>query len=273
MGNIKFGCQTYSWFMSWEKYKDRLLDIVEVMAASGYDGIEIAIDFLTDDFYETEKENAFREKLKETGMDFISFGMGLPWMGDDETDEEYQIANRSIELVKRFPGTILMLSHNPTDIRDNVSVKQNKQINIVNKVAKRAKDAGLEVSYHPCSFGDSLFRNKWDYERLYDLLDWDVTGFTPDSGHIAHGCMELLDILKKYMPHINHCHFKDMTKNHNWVQMGEGSIDFPAAVRYLKNNGYDRSIVVECESYAAECDPNLAAKMNGDYIKNNLRNI
>lgn len=264
---IKFGCQTYAWYMSYMKYKGRIEDIMDVMALEKYEGIETTRDFLTE-----ENEDAFRAKLSSSGLQLVSYGLGLDWLGETETDEEYQIAEKVISLVSRFPGTLLMLSHDPKgDRTGDLRLKQRKQIGIVNRVARRAHEAGINCAYHANSAENALFRTAEDYFHLVELLDTSVIGLAPDIGHMANGNCDVKAMIAEFMPIIRHVHYKDMHSNHVWAPMGEGVIDYPGITEMFYDAGYENWIIVEDEAPESEQDPNFIAHSNGIYIQEKLR--
>lgn len=264
---IKFGCQTYAWYMSFEKYKDRISDIIDTMALENYEGIETSTYFLSKD-----NEDEFRIKITSAGIQLASYGLGLDWLGETETDEEYQIAEDVIAMVSRFPGTLLMLSHDPKgDRTGDLRKKQRNQIGIVNAVAKRAHEAGLRCAYHANSADNALFRTEEDYYHLVELLDHSVIGLAPDIGHMSNGNCDVKKMIAEFMPIIRHVHYKDMHANHVWAPMGEGIIDYQGITEMFYDAGYAGWIMVEDEAPESEKDPNAVAHSNGIYIKEKLR--
>jgi inosose dehydratase len=140
----------------------------------------------------------------------------------------------------------------------------------INAVAARAAARGVACSYHPNSPPGSLFRTRDDYQILLDGLDARHIGFAPDTGHIAKGGMDVLEVLETYRPLIRHVHFKDITAAGEWTAMGAGVIDFPRIVRRLKDTGYRGWIMIEEESAEAEVDPDGATLQNGVYLRQTL---
>ncbi len=94
-----------------------------------------------------------------------------------------------------------------------------------------------------------------------------LIGFSlPDFGHIAKGDMDPVGVCKQYASAIRHVHFKDMTPDGTWAEMGKGSIDFEGIVDVLERAGFDGWVMVEDESARAEQDPDGVTKENGQYV-------
>lgn len=264
---IKFGCQTYAWYMSYEKYKDDFSSVIDVIGNAGYEGVETSTYFL-----DNKNEAKVKKSLKDSGIQLAAYGLGLDWLNDSETDKEYKIAQKTIELVKNFPGTLLMLSHDPKGNRnENLKEKQRRQIGIVNAVARRAKEAGLQCAYHANSADNALFRTEEDYYHLVELLDTSVIGLAPDIGHMANGNCNIIKMLIEFAPIIRHVHYKDMNADHSWAPMGCGIIDYKQVTDLLYDMGYDGWVMVEDESLESEKNADRIAYYNEVYIEHKLR--
>jgi inosose dehydratase len=115
---------------------------------------------------------------------------------------------------------------------------------------------------------------------LFDGLDSRYVGFAPDTGHIARGGMDVVELFETYRSLIKHIHFKDIAAGGGasdggaaggeWTAMGAGTIDFPRIVTRLRDTGYTGWIMVEEESFEAETDPDAAAGKNGIYLRQSL---
>ena len=267
MNCIRFGFQTYAWFMTMERFGGKIGHTMHITAAAGLSGIESTPAFLAENF---DAEYVLKES-RSTGVNFVALALGLPWLNDDETEEEYILAEKAIDFVSKLEGTQLSLSHKPVGSRDgDLRKKQEKQIKIVNGIARRAAEKGVVCAYHANSFENAYFRTQEDYLHLFSLLDTSVIGWVPDIGHMANGNCDVSHLLKMFSNNIRHVHFKDMDENHNWVPMGKGIIDFPRITEELLNLEYKGWIMVEDESAASLSDPDRVALENGEYINTHL---
>ncbi|MCJ7583833.1 MAG: glycoside hydrolase family 127 protein [Anaerolineales bacterium] len=263
MNQINFGCQFYTWQMSGKKYIGKLPHILKVVNAAGFAGIEPET-LMLGAYYEDPQE--LKDILIQHGLKLGAITLVLDWAGPVETKQESQEAELIFKYTKFFPGTHLVLCQMPGKDRTDLQQRQANAIACVNAVAVRAFDQGIFCSFHPNSPLESVFRTRDDYRVLLDGLDSRVVGFAPDSGHIAKGGMDVIEVFQSYMSFIKHVHFKDITASGEWAAMGAGVIDFPQIVTMLKAAGYNGWIMIEEESPEAEINPDIATNKNGKYL-------
>ncbi|MDR3224998.1 MAG: sugar phosphate isomerase/epimerase [Clostridiales Family XIII bacterium] len=263
MSEIKFGCQVYTWYMSYDKYNGEVRHTLDVIANSKFTGIEPMTDFMGDYF---EDYALMQDALQQTKVALPAIAFSQPWLGAEETADEQQEADKAIAYLKHFPGTILMLYHTPVGNRDDLLEKQKHQTGIINTIAERAAAEGIKSAFHANSPSNALFNTQEDYYRLADLLDDRFVGLALDAGHMAHGKCDVLKLFKEFMPKVWHVHYKDMLADGSWALMGKGVIDFVAITKLLRDNDYDGWIMVEDESPEGEKDPDSATMENGVYI-------
>jgi inosose dehydratase len=262
---IQYGCQTYTWQMSYEKYSQRLDHIIDVVAESGFAGIEAEVCMLGP---YNEDPAALAGDLQAKGLELAAICLVCDWLSPQETDAELAEADRVIEMLKsNFPGAMLALCQMPQSDRDNLVERQSNCIACCNEIGRRAANSGVRTAFHPNSPEGSVFRIAEDYKVLMDGLDTSIVGFAPDAGHIAKGGMDPVAIFREYGEVIQHVHFKDMREDGIWAEMGEGSIDFAGIVSILEQHNYRGWIMVEDESPRAESDPDAVTRANGEYLK------
>lgn len=263
---IKYGFQTYTWQMSFEKYADKIDHILDITKKAGLSALEPDTSLLGKYF---DSADAFRKLLAEKGVELGALCVVCDWLHDGETPEEKLFADKSIDFVRNFPNPMLMLCQMPQKDRSNLVERQKNALKCINTVAKRAADVGIKSVFHPNSPPGSVFRIFDDYKLMLDGFDKCV-GFAPDSGHIINGGMNVYDIFRDYMSVIKHVHFKDVGTDGVWRIMGEGITDFVKIVEMLHRGEFDGYIMVEDESPEAEDEPDSVSLKNGKYIQSKL---
>jgi inosose dehydratase len=266
MGRFRIGCQTYTWEMLGQKWKGSVDDMLDAIAAAGYDGVEIT-NSMIGDYY--DRPAAFAEALVRRKLKFASFGF-TPlhrFTDPDRVDDEIENATRGIEFVAHFPGVRLDLAGGSADSRDDLDGKYQTMCRIYNEVARKAELKGVPVDVHPHSHAGSIIESAREYEKLMSMTDPDLVGWCPDSGHIVRGGLDLLDTLVKYKDRIRNIHFKDVNERGTWQLMGEGVCDYPEVMGLLEKIDYQGWVIAEEESEAAWKDQEKAITANREYLK------
>jgi inosose dehydratase len=267
---LNIGCQSYTWQMSYDKHANQLNHIMDVVKEAGFKGLEAEVCMLGP--YRNNPQQ-LAEDLKERNVKFSALCLALPWAEPKETAEEAEEANFVFDFLKHFPGTLLALVNLPGKDRSNLEERQKNALSCVNEVAKRAHSLGIESAYHPNSPAGSVFRTKEDYEVMFAGLDTRYVGYAPDTGHIANGEMNPLEVIRENRSIIKHVHFKDIRSDKQWTSMGNGMINHPAIMKFLQETNYSGWIMVEEESVEAEAEPDKYAIQNGKYMAEVLPNL
>ncbi len=266
MAKFHIGCQTYTWEMLGDKWKGSVDDILAIISSAGYEGVEIT-NTMIGDYYNNPVE--FAAALKKRGLDFAAFGF-VPlhgWTDSSYRQDEIQNAIRGIDFVSNFPGCRFDLAGGSTQSRENLDEKFKIMCNIYNEVASYASKKGVPADVHPHSHAGSIIETAEEYERLMKMIDKDLVGWCPDTGHIVRGGLDLLETLNKYKKRIRHIHLKDVDSEGKWKPMGSGVCDFPGVLKLLEDIGYNGWVIGEEESDDARFDQITAVSQNRTYLK------
>lgn len=262
--HIRFGCQTYTWQMSFEKYRGKVEHILSTVHAAGLEGLEPELCMLGDFAADPAR---LQSVLQKHGVTLGALCLVCDWQDANENADEAAQADAVIALLRNhFPESVLVLCQMPGRDRTNISERQKNALACINAVGKRAHAAGVVAAFHPNSPEGSIFRTADDYHVMLMGLDTTCVGFAPDAGHIAKGGMDPVAVIGAAISTVRHVHFKDMDAEGNWAEMGHGIIDFRAIVEILNKAGYRGWIMIENESALAEIDPDAATLASGHYI-------
>ncbi|MDG2070701.1 MAG: TIM barrel protein [Pseudomonadales bacterium] len=267
MSHFKYGCESYSWVMSGDKYLGNIPHLCKVISQAGLAGIETSLRMAGD---YGKDPGAMSEVLKEYDLALVATSLGGNFGESPRLRaEERAAAEQVFDFISHFPEPRLSLSHYSRD-RDNLLTRQRNAMACYNEVGRMATDRGIDCALHPSSYSTSIFITDSDYRVMLDEMDPKVVKYCPDTGHIANGDMDVYEIFTTYMSNIGHVHMKDITEDKKWAPNGEGSIDFPRLMKMLDEANYEGWIVFEEESDAAREDPDTATLKNGRYRKDTL---
>ena len=272
---IKFGSEVYTWFMDGygEGNDNKLPHMAKIIGEAGFAGIEPMVLEPYDTYWlgDCKDPQTLKDALDEAGIELAALALICKWDEEEETESERIAADWTIETLKLFPGAALGTVPLP-DGRHNLQQRRVNLVNNVNRVSRRAAEAGLKCSFHPNSPPSSLVRTQDDYDVVLNSLDPNVTGWTPDVGHIARGGMDVIDTMTKWGHLVNHIHYKDFSGNgpEPWSQMGSGKLDFHKITEWLTLRNYEGWIICEDEAEVAIKDPDGVTLQNGQWCKENL---
>lgn len=267
---IKLGCHGSTWELDYDKETDKLHDMLNVVELTDFQGIDIQVSLLGK--YKNNPE-LLKKELDIRGLQLAALTIPFSWEHETETEEEIKISNYYLDYLKRFPSALMNAAPRVGKDRSNLYQRQQGIISCVNALGRRATDEGIVCSFHPSSPETSYFRTEEDYHTLFSLLDRRYVGYTPDTGHIAFGGMDVNETFEKYKSFIKHVHFKDANIKNEWRKMGTGEIDFPEIVRGLKEQGYQGWIMVEEETEESSMNPEKAIKNINDYVQKKIQPI
>ena len=157
------------------------------------------------------------------------------------------------------------------------------------RIAKAVRDeTGLRTVFHPHCAG--YVETPDETARLLDLTDPALLGLVFDTGHYAYGagvdgCQTVLDALNRFAKRIWYVHFKDCSplvaqqaRENEWdyftaikhglfCELGQGCVDFPAVLNWLRGQGYQGYITLEQDVLPGMGTPKESAERNREYLK------
>ena len=260
--DLKVGCQTFTWEMLGDRFAGGPDDLLKAIADGGYSGIEIT-DTMIGRY--ADRPSEFAAALTSSGLTLVSFAFGSNsgFTLKEEIGADLEAAQRWIDFAAAFPGALVsmgsatVVSDGPRDGKFAIAAE------VYNRAGELGRNAGVQVAVHPSSHHNTLLFDRADYDRIFALLDRDLVGWVPDTGHILRGHKDMADTLRTYSDRIRYIHLKDVDANGTWAMLGKGVCDTPAVIEIAgtapRFNGW---LVLEEESETAAADPAGAVKTN-----------
>lgn len=265
--DLKVGCQTFTWEMLGKNWRGGPDDLLQAIAEGGYAGIEIT-DTMIGHYADRPKE--FAISLKKHGLTLVSFAMGSKsgFTVKEEITRDLESARRWIDFAAAFPGALVsigsatVVSEGPREAKFEIAAE------FYNRAGELGKASGVDIAVHPSSHHNTLLFDRADYDRIFSLVDRNLVGWVPDTGHILRGHEDILDTLRTYRERIRYLHLKDVDANAKWAMLGTGVCDTAEVINVVAYaphfNGW---LVLEEESDAAAADPAIAVKTNRETMR------
>lgn len=155
------------------------------------------------------------------------------------------------------------------------------------EAARRCRTLGLQLCIHP--HGGTYVEHPQEIHRLMASTDPQLIQLCFDTGHVAFGGGDPLDVVRRYGDRIGLVHLKDialdllrdgvaagkdyarLAQEDVFVALGTGSLDLKAIMEGLRAAGYDGWIVVEQDRVLQPGEDSLEAALhNRRYLKDNF---
>jgi inosose dehydratase len=155
-----------------------------------------------------------------------------------------------------------------------------------NRVARAVRDeTGLRTVFHHHCAG--YVETPDEIARFLALTDPELIGLVFDSGHYTYGGGgdDALLGLERFKERVWYVHLKDCdaqvadeARAARWdyfealrhgvfCELGNGSVDFPAILRWLNRNDYDGYVLVEQDILLGMGTPKESARRNREYLR------
>ena len=151
----------------------------------------------------------------------------------------------------------------------------------LNRIGAYCREIGLAAGLHPHT--GTAIETREDIETILNLVDAALIGFAPDTGQIAKGGSDILEVMRRYRNRIVHVHLKDWNGAYerdadgkeidrsgyvNYEPIGNGILSMPEIFSILSaDGGFDGWINVELDGTPrAPRPPRAAAAMSRRYL-------
>jgi sugar phosphate isomerase/epimerase len=114
----------------------------------------------------------------------------------------------------------------------------------MNELAEEFRKMELKSVFHPHL--TTLARNAEEVDRLYEYADKKLIGLLLDTAHLLAVGEDPEKFVRRYSSRIAHTHLKDLGQG-NFLELGEGEVDFPGVMKALVDVGYNGWLTAELD--------------------------
>jgi len=228
------------------------------IAAAGYAGIEIFDGNLRQ--YE-DRPGDLRRLLDDAGVSLVAVYTGANFVYRDILDDEFWRIEKAATLAATFGATNLVVGGGAKRATGTTDEDYERLAEGLDRVVDVAERHALRASYHP-----HLTTIVERPDQIDRILSLSRIGFCPDTGHLAAGGGDPVELIRRHADRVTHVHLKDFTAEpFGFLPLGRGSVDIPGVVRALREAEYNGWATVELDEYDGA--PGAAAAESFGYLQ------
>jgi inosose dehydratase len=174
------------------------------------------------------------------------------------------------KLVKKYDGKVIVVG--PNGVKRNTydfKAHKNDIVTTLNELGKAVMDMGLTPVLHQHT-GTCVETREETYAVL-EAVDTRVMKFGPDIGQLQKGGSDPVQVVKDFLPLVQHMHLKDFVGGPNYLgycPLGEGKVDLPAILAMMDGQKTAGLVMVELDSPPPQPVPALeTAKIAKAYLE------
>jgi inosose dehydratase len=153
-------------------------------------------------------------------------------------------------LVKKYNGKIVVVG--PNGVRRNTyDFKAHKDdiVTTLNELGKAVTDMGLTAVLHQHT--GTCVESREETYAVMETVDTRAMKFGPDIGQLQKGGSDPVQVVKDFLPLVQHMHLKDYLGGPNYLgycPLGEGKVDIPAILSMMEGRKTAGMVMVELDS-------------------------
>jgi inosose dehydratase len=301
VSNLKVGNAPCSWgtleFESAQGEQIGFSRMLDELAATGYTGTELG-----DWGYMPTDPKVLSAELSRRGL--VMLGAFVPVALKDRAAHQAGVdaalkTARLLAAVATDPKPYLVLADDNGSVpeRTQAAGRVTREMGLdagqwrvfaegANRIAQAVlAETGLRTVFHHHCAG--YVETPDEIAEFLRLTDPEAIGLVFDTGHYAFGsgCADVVAGLERFRERVWYIHFKDCqpevageARRLGWdyfealrhgvfCELGQGCVDFPAVLRWLKSSGYSGYALVEQDVLPGMGSPAESARRNREYLR------
>jgi inosose dehydratase len=235
---------------------DQVEQAISDIASQGFYGFETFGQVLE----KWEGQGGLGAVLEKHHLPLISGYCGLNLSDPAKRQEAIDTALKWSKIIKKYNGRVAVIGPNQVD-RATYDFAAHKAdiVMTLNEAAKAITDLGLTAVLHQHT-GTCVESHDETYAVL-DAVDTRYVKFGPDIGQLTKGGADAVQVVKDYLPLVQHMHLKDYngTDPHllGYCPLGQGKVNIPAILNLMAGRQISGMINVELDNDFKDPSPIL----------------
>jgi sugar phosphate isomerase/epimerase len=249
---MKIGIQTRPWGP--EMNQQHLEQILAEVTTAGYAGIEIGAQHL-----DLTQPEPFHRLVADHGLEVAGIHVGGEIFDPDSVRRALHNLEQTVLFAAHAGAPYLPFSGRPK--ADKTEEEHQNQAASLNRIGQLCADHGLRLCYH---------NHYWEIEEdcaelryLCQHTDPDLVWLCLDVGWVERAGGSPLAVASEFLERVAYFHLKD-TQEDLWMEVGQGTVDFPGLFRLIEGRDWPWSVVEQDETRRT---PLESAQLSREYLR------
>ena len=232
-------------------------DIVQAITDTGnlgFYGFETFGDVLT----KWESQGGLQPMLEQHHLPLISGYCTVNLTDSSKRKDEMDKAVAWSKLIKKYNGLIFVLGPNQVKRADyDFAANKANIVATLNETAKVVCDQGLTPVLHQHT--GTCVESRDETYAVLDAVDTKYLKFGPDIGQLTKGGSDAVQVVKDFLPLVQHMHLKDYNglDPHllGYCPLGEGKVNIPAILDLMAGRKIHGMVMGELDNDPKDLSP------------------
>ncbi len=216
------------------------------ISALGFYGIELFGNQLE----AMESRGGVGELLKKHNLPLISAYCGANLSDPAQRKDSIAKTLEWARLVKKYEGKVIVVGPNGVR-RSNFDFKAHKEdiLTTLNELGKAVTDLGLTAVLHQHT--GTCVETRDETYAVMEAVDTRVMKFGPDIGQLQKGGSDPVQVVKDFLPLVQHMHMKDYAGGQEYLgycPLGQGKVNVPGILSMMEGRKTAGLVMVELDS-------------------------
>lgn len=254
---VRLGHVTHTWG------RVPIEQVLDEIAAIGYEGVEL---FTTQVAPWYDRPEEFRKLLTRRHLVLSSLYYEAPLLDKEAIEREIDEGVRAARFLRALDAHHLMVGPGPMPSGGVTGEAYERMGEALNRLGRACLEVGVYLCYHPHVGG--TVENREQIRTLFESTDPHLVFFVPDTGHLAKGGSDPVEVLQAYYDRVRFIHLKDMDASKTFVELGRGNIPNRRVLAILAERRYSGWILPEIPP--RDLSPRESAEVSYRWLKEEL---
>jgi len=247
--------------ITWPFTPEGAKQAIEEVGQLGYLGIEL-FGFVIDAY--PGGVAAVREDLQRFGVVLAAAYCSASLVEPRDREADVASVGRWARQVAQLGGEVVVVGPSPRRQDHYTQAHYKHASEMLNELAKRCAEVDVKVCFHPHT--GTPIESREEIARVMDNIDARIVRMAPDTGQIAKGGGDPVEVVRTYADLVHHIHLKDYIGGSpgaeevdrtgwlDYVPLGRGTVDVLSIVNTL-GDSYPGWWMVELDGTDASPEP------------------